>query len=139
MSRIEHLGTVKSHEDGYYYILIEQQTACSTCHAKGYCNPAEKGRDIVVKVADRGDLDIKKGEKIKLFISKSNGLWAVALAYLIPVIICLFTLIILIELGISEPTSALITVGFIVIYFVFFLIFGQKFERKIDISIEKIL
>lgn len=138
MKQIEHLGTVESFENGQVHVLIEQESACSGCHAKGYCNPAEKGREIVVKVNANDNLVVKKGDKVRLFISQTKGIWAVTFAYIIPVIICLLTLIIMLSLGVSEPLTALITIGILVIYFVFFLIFGHNFENKIDISIEKL-
>lgn len=139
MSSVEHIGTVEKIEGRTAQVLIEQQTACASCHAKGFCNPAEKGRDILVKGAIPQGMVVEVGERVKLVISQKRGLRAVALVYIIPVVISVLTLAVLISYGVAENISALISLLVVAVNFIILFTFERKKGDKTEILIEKIL
>lgn len=139
MSGVEHIGAIENIEGRVAEVLIEQQTACASCHAKGFCNPAEKGRDIVVRGYIPDGVKVEVGERVKLVISQKRGLRAVALVYVIPVVISVLTLAVLISYGVAENIAALISLLIVAINFIILFTFERKKGNKTEILIEKIL
>ncbi len=138
MRVVEHIGRVVAIHPNHVEVMMQQQSACASCHAKGYCNPAEKGREIVVKAKREKGVSYAEGESVMLLISESNGFRAVFVTYLLPVLLCLVVLVAGSVLGIKESYAALATIAVLVIYFVFLFIFARKSKGKFDVTIEKI-
>ena len=88
---IEHRGIITSISDKKISVKIIQQSACSTCHAKGACMAADS-KEKVVHVTDVtgkykiNDLVILEGKE-------SIGYKAVLWAFVIPVFILVLTII----------------------------------------------
>ena len=88
---IEHQGIITSISDKKISVKIIQQSACSTCHAKGACMAADS-KEKVVEVTDVtgkykiNDLVIIEGKE-------SMGYKAVLWAFVIPVFILVLTII----------------------------------------------
>lgn len=137
MKKIEHDASVISVEGTAVRVQIVSDSACASCHVKHVCGTGEK-KEKIVTAQNTSGIDVKAGDRVRVLISRSTGLKAVFLAYLLPVFILISTLLILNKINISEPVIGLLSLGFVVVYYIFLTIFRDQINRKIEIEIEKI-
>ncbi len=139
MQRIEHKGVVTSVEGNKVFVTIISHSACEACHAKGICSGGgtseSKAKVIEVTVPDSSNYKIS--DEVMLFITTSTGIKVVVMAYVIPVIICLLALVFMNRAGISDNVNGLISLVFLVLYFIILFTFRRKITNKILIEIEK--
>ena len=132
MQRIEHKGVVTSVEGNKVFVTIISHSACEACHAKGICSGGgtseSKAKVIEVTVPDSSNYKIS--DEVMLFITTSTGIK-------VPVIICLLALVFMNRAGISDNVNGLISLVFLVLYFIILFTFRRKITNKILIEIEK--
>ena len=118
-------------------VSIRTQSACAACHARSLCvgNDSEK-RTITVRTPRAADF--APGETVRVTIRKSAGLKLVGLAYLVPLLLVVITLLVLNRIGVKEAEAGLLALGAGAVYFLILYIFRRRINRKIDIEIEKI-
>lgn len=104
--------------------------ACAGCAANALCGAGNEQKTITL-------VDISRcrnvGDDIEIEVSTKTGLRAIAMAYLIPVVLIIATLLITQSIAISELWQGLITLGVVVIYYIIIKIFG--IGRSISITI----
>lgn len=128
-----HSATITSiGDDGRMTALMSTSESCGSCAAKSVCG-SESSKEFEL-VVDRDDRAI--GDEVTLVITRSMGFLAITLAYLLPVVIIIGSLLICEVLGIDELTSGLLTLGLVGLYFVFLRIFRRRIENQITITIE---
>ena len=88
---IDHEGIVADVTGDIATVSIDSQSACASCHAKGACSAADK-TEKVLTVPVNG-LSVHPGENVKVTISKSTGLRAVAFGYIYPFLLLMIVLI----------------------------------------------
>ena len=116
-------------------IHIEQQSACSTCHSRSVCMASDmKGKEVFVE-NDGGNYQI--GETVELLGRTSTGLLAVLLAFVIPFLLILLSLIVLQRVVTSEAVSALISLSLLMPYYLILSLFNKKLEKKLQFYIQK--
>ena len=132
---IEHSGIVKTIDDQHIVVSIISEAACVSCHAKGACSAADIKEKEIEILSWEGDFHI--GEKVEIISSKSQGYRALWLAYLLPLIIMVTSLIILLNIAKDEAIAALgalITLGGY--YFILYLL-KEKHQNSLNFKIEK--
>ena len=112
---IEHTGIIESIQDHRFRILITQQSACSECDVKGACTISGQQEKIVE--VESFDSSFKVGEKVLLVGKNTFGLLAVFLAFVIPFILILITLVSLQSLVSNEIISGGIALFILVPYY----------------------
>jgi positive regulator of sigma E activity len=132
---IEHTGIINKIEDNFMEVLIVQQSACSECHAKGSCTAADK-KEKIVKV-ESTDRTLKAGDKVILFGRQSIGLQAVLLAFVLPFVLILITLIILQSFVVNEAVSGALALLVLVPYYGILSFFNKKIKAKFRFEIRK--
>ncbi|MFI3322501.1 MAG: SoxR reducing system RseC family protein [Rikenellaceae bacterium] len=137
MSQIEHKGVIKSIEKDRIVAEILVSSACEKCHLHGACHGSSETEKREVEITEKEAKNYVIGEEITLFFAKKNGAFAVALAYIIPLIICVLAIYFLLEYGVSEPLAALISLASIIMYFIILYYFRGKIGSKIEIKIKK--
>ena len=116
-------------------IHIEQQSACSTCLSRSVCMASDmKGKEVFVE-NDGGNYQI--GETVELLGRTSTGLLAVLLAFVIPFLLILLSLIVLQRVVTSEAVSALISLSLLMPYYLILSLFNKKLEKKLQFYIQK--
>ncbi len=134
--RIEHSGVVVAVADGVVRVEITSQSACSSCKAREACGMGESTCKIVdVATSDAGSYDV--GEEVVVSVSQSMGATAVVLAYFMPLVVLLATLIITIESGMSEGIAAVASLGATALYFLAMFGVRRKIDKKIQFIITK--
>ena len=132
---IEHSGIINKIDNYSIHVLIEQESACSECHASGVCNAADKENKIIE--VERSDQQLQVGDKVILFGKQSIGLVAVLLAFVIPFVLILITLIILRATGTNESLSGGISLAMLIPYYSILSIFNKKLKTKFKFEIKK--
>ena len=132
---IEHTGIIESIQDHRFRILITQQSACSECDVKGACTISGQQEKIVE--VESFDSSFKVGEKVLLAGKNTFGLLAVFLAFVIPFILILITLVSLQSLVSNEIISGGIALFILVPYYLILSLFNKRLKTKFNFEIKK--
>lgn len=132
---IEHAGVIHQIDGRHIRVQILQESACSSCHAKGACSAADM-KDKFVDIESDGS-DYKVGEQVTLYGQSSMGLFAVLLAFVIPFLIILLTLFILKNYIDNEAISGSIALGTLLPYFIILSFFNSRLKSKLKFHIKK--
>lgn len=131
---IDHSGVIKRIEGSQLFIQIVQQSACAECHAKGMCSTSDSKAKII-EVADLSG-KYKAGDTVTICGKTSTGLFAVLLAFVLP--IC--TVVCIIILGNTfqwdEGLSALIGLFSLIPYYLILYLFRDRMKKKFVFSIK---
>lgn len=133
---IEHSGIIQNVNGKHIQVKIVQLSACSSCHAKGACSAADVDDKLIDVETDRTDFSV--GETVLLYGQSSMGLLAVFLAFVIPFLLILFTLLIL-KLYISnEALAGSIALVTLVPYFFILSRFNSTLKSKLKFQVKKL-
>lgn len=132
---IEHTGIVKSNQNNLIQVMITQKATCGNCDAKGVC-PVIDNQEKMVEV-ESVDSSFLIGDKVILSCQKSNIHQAVFLAFVLPFILILTTLIILQRVISNEVILGLIALSVLLPYFVILSFFKVKLRSKFKFEIRK--
>jgi sigma-E factor negative regulatory protein RseC len=130
---IEHTGLVSKIDEKFAYITIEQISACSACHARGACSVSDVA-EKTIEVPNAGS-DVRVGERVKVVGSSSMGLFAVLLAFVVPFLLILASLLITRQLTDSEALSGTISLTVLIPYYLLLSLFNKKLKRKLQFEI----
>jgi len=134
--KIEHTGIV-THIDGTkIQVQIVQLSACSSCHAKGACSASDKDEKFID--VETTDTTYKIGDQVQLIGESSMGLFAVLIAFIIPFLLILISLLILRSYTTNEALSGIIALGVLVPYFIILSLFNKKLKNKLRFTVQKI-
>ncbi|MDD4971168.1 MAG: SoxR reducing system RseC family protein [Paludibacter sp.] len=132
---IEHNGVINEINNDRIHVLIIQQTACSECHASGVCTSADKETKIIE--VESSDPDFKIGENVILYGKQSIGLQAVLLAFVIPFILVLVSLIIQQSFVTNEAIAGVVSLLVLVPYYLILSFFNKRLKAKFKFEIRK--
>lgn len=134
--QIEHSGIIKNIQPNLIQVLIIQKSACGDCDANGSCIVSDQQEKIIDIVSS--DTTFETGEQIIITGRQSIGLLAVLLAFVVPFILILITLIILHSLIINEAISGIAAVFVLVPYYIILSFFKNKLKAKFKFDIRKV-
>jgi len=132
---IEHTGIINHIQGHHIQVLIVQESACSSCHANGACSAADKD-DKLIEV-ESTDTTLQIGDRVTLYGQSSMGLLAVLLAFVIPFILILLSLIILRSYTDNEALSGTLALSVLVPYYIILSFFNGKMKSKFQFSLRK--
>ncbi len=124
-------GRVVEIRDNFYKISI-YNSACSTCKLKSVC-PASKVRVIEVK---QSDLQLNKGDKVKISMDENLGLKALFLSYILPFFVLLAVLILVKILTKNDGIAGLAALFSLVPYYWILHLLRSKYEHKFKFTIK---
>lgn len=133
---IEHSGIVRNVNGKHIQVQIVQLSACSSCHAKGACSAADMDEKLIDVETD--NLDYKVGDTVILYGQSSMGLFAVLLAFVIPFLLILLTLLIISNYTDNESLSGSIALGTLVPYFLILSRFNTKLKSRLKFQAKKL-
>lgn len=129
-------GVVSALRSGEVVVRIQQQSACSGCHAKEFCCSVDcADRDITVKTDDTrfgiGDAVIIEGRD-------SIGRLAVFLSFVLPILLLVVSLVLGITvLEFGEVMSILCAFGVLALYYAVLRLFDAQLGRIMHFEIIK--
>lgn len=124
---VSHEGIILSIDGQKAQVSVLVKSACSSCHIKGACNLAEIQEKIIE--ADLKGQEYKAGERVNVVMRQRQGLIAVLLAYLVPAILIVISLIVVNQLTANENLAAGVSIFSAGIYYLL-LFFNRKFIGK---------
>lgn len=134
---ISHRGKILSITPLITTVQIISSSACSSCHAAGFCALGEKAEKIVeVQTDPYGFHEV--GDEVNLILKATAGLKAVWLAYAVPVVLLMLTILLMIKTGFGELTSALTGLGVVVLWYFVLWLFRKKLRNEYVFKIEKL-
>lgn len=136
MSKIvTHKGKVIHLEGLDVRVMIESMSACAACHAKGMCTLSDKEDKIIdIKVSAERAAKLNVGDEVMVAVSQQRGMQAVLLAYILPAIVVILSLILLLKL-LPEPIAILSALAVLGIYYYVLYLFRNKLNAKFIMSI----
>lgn len=133
---IDHEGIIASITGTTARVLINSQSACASCHAKGACSAAdqqEKLLDVPV-----GNADVHEGDRVRVLISRRMGLRAVAFGYIYPFLLVMVLLIALTTAGAGELRAGLISLISLLPYYLGVYLFRDRIGKRFSFSMQKL-
>lgn len=137
MSRpIEHTGVVERIDGSKITVVVEQQSACAACHAKGLCS--EQGsRKVIEADSDNPEL-FSIGDTARVALrSNRMALQSVVWGYVLPFVVLIVALVVAKMLGATDGIAALATLLSVALYYVVLYALRHYFERNIKFTITK--
>lgn len=137
MSQIAtHDGKVITSADGVVKVEMHVLSACSSCKAHEKCAFVDKA-DKVVDVETNDWKEYHEGDCVVVSVNEGLGLLAVLLAYLLPAVIIIGTVVLLSCLTDSEAIAAIVPIALIAIYFILLYKLHDRLQRKFSFGIAK--
>lgn len=135
-TRISHEGVVEGTRDRRIRVRFTRHSACSDCHAKGICSVSDQENKSLEFNDSAGKF--KTGEKVQIILSRSLGFRAMFIAYILPFLIVLLSLILFTSLSISEGMAGLLSLGILVPYYLTLKIFRKKIDKTYTFTLRQI-
>ena len=92
----------------------------------------------IVEVKTRSAAEFEVGEEVLVTVKRKVGLWAVAVAYVAPLVVLVAILVVASFLGVSEGRAALGSLVGVAIYYLLLWAFGGRISEKVDFNILKL-
>ena len=133
---VSHKGRVLRVTPQFTTVSIEQQGACSACHAAGLCGMAEV-TEKAVEVPTDPHARYKEGDEVEVVLKASMGMKAVWLAYGIPIVVLLVSILGLGALGLGEVPSALGGLGAVALYYLVLWLLRGRLQNEYVFTIKR--
>ncbi len=132
--KIEHKGVVKQIRPGIVDVNITQMSACAACHAKGACTASDSAEKII-EVPYHQD-NLKVGDVVTIVGSKKMGWNAVLLAFVLPFLLMMGTLVAGSELLKDELTAGILSLGILIPYYLILALFRVKLKKTFSFTLK---
>jgi len=132
---IDHEGIVEQISDDIAKVVIDSQSACAACHAKGACSAADKKEKILM--VPLNGIEVTPGETVRVKISKKTGLRAVAFGYVYPFLLLMLVLIVFTTTGYSELQAGLFALVSLFPYYLVIYLLRNKIGNVFTFQLEK--
>jgi sigma-E factor negative regulatory protein RseC len=133
---VQHTGVIEKIEPPVVFVRIVQQSACSECHANSFC-PASARKIKTVEVEDHTG-SFLTNEEVLVCGRSAMGMQAVALAFVLPLLIMTVTLAAGIKLTGNELISGLSGLLVLLPYYGLIYLMRDKLKKKFVFTLSKI-
>ena len=134
---IKHLGIVENIQGSHLSVRIVQTSACAACSVKGHCSSADS-KDKIIDIIDTAAASYQVGENVMVVGETSMGMQAVALAFIIPFVLLIFTLFLFMALIENELYAALLSLAVLVPYYYILWLNKIRLKQKFSFTIKPI-
>ena len=134
---IKHLGIVENIQGSHLSVRIVQTSACAACSVKGHCSSADS-KDKIIDIIDTAAASYQVGENLMVLGETSMGMQAVALAFIIPFVLLIFTLFLFMALIENELYAALLSLAVLVPYYYILWLNKTRLKQKFSFTIKPI-
>lgn len=134
---ISHKGIIKSLTDQQIVVSIVNESACSSCHAKGACSAADM-QDKEIEIRNFSG-DYRVGQTVQVVGRTSQGFKALFYGYVFPFLIIMLVLITLTSLQFSEGISGLISLSVLFPYYLILYLTRNKIRKSFEFEIKPLL
>ena len=134
---IKHLGIVENIQGSHLSVRIVQTSACAACSVEGHCSSADS-KDKIIDIIDTAAASYQVGENVMVVGETSMGMQAVALAFIIPFVLLIFTLFLFMALIENELYAALLSLAVLVPYYYILWLNKTRLKQKFSFTIKPI-
>lgn len=117
-------------------VSIINQSACSTCHAKGACTIADV-QEKEVEITPDGH-SYYPGQEVTVILKEVQGFKALFYGYLLPFLLVLATLITASSITGNEVFSGLLALGILIPYYTTLYFFRHILKKVFKFEVEEI-
>ncbi len=132
---IKHSGVISEITDHLIKVNIVAQSACASCHAKGYCGVSDM-KEKIIEVKKSGNINQNVGDFVVVAMNQKLGIKAVMYGYMLPFAILMITLIGSLSYFKNEGVAGLAALSVLIPYYVTLYIFRDKLKDKFQFHIE---
>lgn len=132
---ISHKGVITSEDENGYQVTIISESACSACHAKGFCSMTDL-KEKVIEIPKSGIVEHKTGDFVKVTMQQKMGTRAVIYGYFLPFILLITTLMIVADFTKNEGFAGLAAITILVPYYLGLYFFRNSLKKKFSFAIE---
>ncbi len=131
---IEHIGTVANIDDDTIYVNIEVGSACSGCHAQGFCSSLGSSNKTI-EVSFKQFPNTLVGDKVIVSISESLGMKALMIGYIIPACILIASLVFAFIFIKHEGIAALTALASVALYYLIIWYKKDLFKKQFNFKL----
>lgn len=135
MDLLRHTGIIKEVTPHSLIVSIVNQSACSSCHAKGACSVSDI-QEKEIEVFNWKNT-YKPGAMVTVLFRESSGMKALLLGYMFPFLLLIITLIIAISVTGHEIMSGLIALLVLVPYYLILYLNKDKIKQTFTFELEE--
>ena len=125
---VSHKGVVVAVDGNKIKVQIESVSACAACHAKGMCTLSDK-EDKLIDIECSKVVGKKVGDVVTVVVAQQRGMQAVVLAYILPAIVVILSLVGLLNI-VSEPVAIILSLLSLAVYYLILYLFRNKISSK---------
>lgn len=125
---VSHKGVVVAVDGNKIKVQIESVSACAACHAKGMCTLSDK-EDKLIDIESPKAADKKVGDVVTVVVAQQRGMQAVVLAYILPAIVVILSLVGLLNI-VSEPVAIILSLLSLAVYYLILYLLRNKISSK---------
>ena len=130
-------GVVTAISPDIVTVQIQQQSACSGCHARDLCVSSER-REHQLQLKTYGQ-HFSIGEQVLVVARRSVGRLAVLLAFVLPLLLLVLTLSIAQTfLALSEAVAVLVAIGLLSLYYLVLYTQRHRLEGRLVLMVEPV-
>ncbi len=126
---ISHEGKVISVNGSQVDVIIMQTSACAACAAANICRAAQQ-KQATVSARCEGTVP-SVGDSVVVEASVGQGMWAMVLAYVVPLVLLVGTLSVGVTAMGNEVMSALMALAVVALYYVALHFVSPRLDRRI--------
>lgn len=126
---ISHTGIVDSISRGVVHVRIVQSSACHDCKIASHCSSAES-KEKIVDVLTTNASGYSVGQEVTVMASTMVGAKAVVLAFVIPTVILLATVMGCLAMGFSELVAAVSGILILIPYYILLYLCEDKIRKQ---------
>ena len=132
---IRHKGFVKKVNGEVLTVNIINQSACSSCHAKGACTVADFQEKEIEITGFSGSY--RPGQEVIVLFQESQGFSALLFGYILPFILVFVTLIIAFSVTHNELIGGLLSLGILIPYYITLYFFRNNLKKVFKFEVEE--
>lgn len=135
-NNISHRGRVVEITPELTSVEIISESACASCHARGLCGLGESKSKLVQLPTDPY-AGLEAGDEVEVLLSASMGHKAVWIAYVVPFVLLMVSLLMLVGCGVPELASGLAALGCVGVYYLVVWLFRERLRNEYIFNIKK--
>ena len=133
---ISHTGKVVSVTPETTCVEIVSESACASCHASALC-ALSSGKVKIIELPTSAYTYYEPGEEVEVLLKASMGHKAVWLAYVIPLVILIATLMAALALGAGELLSGVLCIIAVALYYLVIWMLRDRLRDSYVFAIRK--
>lgn len=132
---ISHKGYVVAIEPDKILVSIVSESACSACHAKGFCSAAD-AKEKIIETPNRHPNKYSIGDQVEVTLRKSHGLKAVLFGYFLPFVLLIATLLTIYETTGKQGLAGLFSLIILAPYYFVLYLFRNKLKSAFEFALK---